>query len=560
MIEDANILVVDDQPGKLLSYSAILKDLDANLVMAGSAREALDHLLKADFAVVLVDVCMPELDGFELAAMIREHPRFRRTAIIFVSGVHLTDLDRLKGYEYGAVDYVPVPVVPEILRAKVNIFLDLYRKTRQLERLNRNLELRVAERTAELVDAGRRKDEFLAMLAHELRNPLAAIRLAAQLVVLPELPEPQLAKSAAIIHRQVEHLVRLIDDLVDVSRITRGLISLRREPTEIPAVVAQAIESSRPLIDSKHHILTVSVPDESLQVSGDAARLAQILGNLLNNAAKFTDPGGRIDLVVKRDGDDVAIQVTDNGVGISSEMLPRVFDLFTQIDRPLDRTSTGLGIGLALVHRLVEMHGGRVSAHSDGHGTGTSLLVHLPLHDTNAAPVVAAAPAVERHVPDLPTRRILVVDDNLDAAETLAEMLAVHGHDVKTAHDGLEALRIAPEFAPHIILLDLGMPNLNGYETANRIRAQAWGRDIALVAVTGWGQPKDRKRTVEAGFDAHLVKPVDQHELLKTLLEVAPAQLPEATPIRIRSSEAAQKQKEDMKGMKDVKGMKSSLG
>jgi signal transduction histidine kinase len=558
MIEDANILVVDDQPGKLLSYSAILKDLDANLVMAGSAREALDHLLKADFAVVLVDVCMPELDGFELAAMIREHPRFRRTAIIFVSGVHLTDLDRLKGYEYGAVDYVPVPVVPEILRAKVNIFLDLYRKTRQLERLNRNLELRVAERTAELVDAGRRKDEFLAMLAHELRNPLAAIRLAAQLVVLPELPQPQLARSAAIIHRQVEHLVRLIDDLVDVSRITRGLISLRREPTEIPAVVAQAIESSRPLIDAKHHILTVSVPDESLQVNGDAARLAQILGNLLNNAAKFTDPGGRIDLVVKRDGDDVAIQVTDNGVGISSEMLPRVFDLFTQIDRPLDRTSTGLGIGLALVHRLVEMHGGRVKAHSDGHGTGTSLLVHLPLHDTNATPVVAATPAVERHVPDLPTRRILVVDDNLDAAETLAEMLAVHGHHVKTAHDGLEALRIAPEFAPHIILLDLGMPNLNGYETANRIRAQAWGRDIALVAVTGWGQPKDRKRTVEAGFDAHLVKPVDQHELLKTLLEVAPAQLPEATPIRIRSSEAAQK--EDMKGMKDVKGMKSSLG
>jgi signal transduction histidine kinase len=528
MIEDANILVVDDQPGKLLSYSAILKDLDANLVMAGSAREALDHLLKADFAVVLVDVCMPELDGFELAAMIREHPRFRRTAIIFVSGVHLTDLDRLKGYEYGAVDYVPVPVVPEILRAKVNIFLDLYRKTRQLERLNRNLELRVAERTAELVDAGRRKDEFLAMLAHELRNPLAAIRLAAQLVVLPELPQPQLAKSAAIIHRQVEHLVRLIDDLVDVSRITRGLISLRREPTEISAVVAQAIESSRPLIDAKHHILTVSVPDESLQVNGDAARLAQILGNLLNNAAKFTDAGGRIDLVVKRDGDDVAIQVTDNGVGISPELLPKVFDLFTQIDRPLDRTSTGLGIGLALVHRLVEMHGGWVAAQSEGHGTGTSLLVHLPLHDTHATPVVAAPPAVGRHVPDLSSRRILVVDDNLDAAETLAEMLAVHGHNVKTAHDGLEALRIAPEFAPHVILLDLGMPNLNGYETANRIRAQAWGRDIALVAVTGWGQPKDRKRTVEAGFDAHLVKPVDQHELLKTLLEVAATQQPAA--------------------------------
>ena len=519
MIEDANILVVDDQPGKLLSYSAILNGLDANLVMAGSAREALDHLLKADFAVVLVDVCMPELDGFELAAMIREHPRFRRTAIIFVSGVHLTDLDRLKGYEYGAVDYVPVPVVPEILRAKVNIFLELYRKTRQLERLNRNLELRVAERTAELVDAGRRKDEFLAMLAHELRNPLAAIRLAAQLVVLPELPQAQLAKSAAVIHRQVEHLVRLIDDLVDVSRITRGLISLRREPTEISAVVAQAIESSRPVIDAKHHILTVSVPDESLRVNGDAARLSQIVGNILNNAAKFTDASGRIDLIVKRDADAVMVQVVDNGVGISPEMLPRVFDLFTQIDRPLDRTSTGLGIGLALVHRLVEMHGGTVSAHSDGHGLGTSLVVRLPLHDSEPA-VAVPAPADER-VPELPPRRILVVDDNVDAAETLAAMLSLHGHRVITAHDGLEALRVAPEFEPHIILLDLGMPNLNGYETANRIRAQAWGRDIALVAVTGWGQPKDRRRTVEAGFDAHLVKPVDQNDLLKTLNEIA---------------------------------------
>ncbi|HEY7476245.1 MAG TPA: response regulator [Vicinamibacterales bacterium] len=519
MTEDTNILVVDDQPAKLLSYSAILNGLDANLVMAGSAVEALDLLLKTDFAVVLVDVCMPELDGFELAAMIREHPRFRRTAIIFVSGVHLTDLDRLKGYEYGAVDYVPVPVVPEILRAKVNIFLDLYRKTRQLERLNRDLELRVAERTAELVDAGRRKDEFLAMLAHELRNPLAAIRLAAQLVVFPEIPPAQLAKSAAVIHRQVEHLVRLIDDLVDVSRITRGLISLRSEPTEISAVVAQAIESSRPLIDTKHHVLTVSVPEEALKVNGDAARLSQVLANILNNAAKFTDPGGRIDLAVTRVDHDVVIKVTDTGIGILPEMLPKVFDLFTQVDRPLDRMSTGLGIGLALVHRLVEMHGGRVSAHSKGPGTGAELIVHLPLYETSPA---AAAPAPRPEVanPALAPRRILVVDDNVDAAETLAVMLKLQGHDVETAHDGLDALRLAPEFGPHVILLDLGMPNMNGYEAASRIRTQAWGRDIALVALTGWGQPKDRKRTIEAGFDAHLVKPVDQNTLLRTIHEV----------------------------------------
>ena len=532
-MDDANILVVDDQPAKLLTYSAILNGLEANLVMANSAREALDQLLRADFAVVLVDVCMPELDGFELAALIREHPRFRRTAIIFVSGVHLTDLDRLKGYEYGAVDYVPVPVVPEILRAKVNIFLDLYRKTRQLERLNRHLEIRVAERTAELVDASRRKDEFLAMLAHELRNPLAAVRLAAQLVVLPDLPQAQLAKSAAVIHRQVEHLVRLIDDLVDVSRITRGLISLRREPTAISAVVAQAIESSRPLIDTKHHSLTVTVPDDdSLKVDGDLARLSQILANILNNAAKFTDPGGRIELTVARVGAEVVIKVADSGVGISAEMLPRVFDLFTQVDRPLDRTSTGLGIGLALVQRLVEMHGGRVSAHSGGTGMGAEIVVYLPLIDAGPA-LVSATPASET-VPGLLSRRILVVDDNVDAAETLGLMLKLQGHQVQTAHDGLEALNAASLFLPHIILLDLGMPNLNGYETANRIRSQAWGRDIALVAVTGWGQPKDRERTVEAGFDAHLVKPVDRETLLKTLHDVVPADMGTPEPPGLR--------------------------
>jgi signal transduction histidine kinase len=519
-VDDPNILVVDDQPAKLLSYAAILNGLDANLVMANSAHEALELLLKADYALVLLDVCMPDLDGFDLAKMIREHPRFHRTAIIFVSGVHLTDLDRLKAYEYGAVDYVPVPVVPEILRAKVNIFLDLYRKTRQLERLNRNLELRVAERTAELLDASRRKDEFLAMLAHELRNPLAAVRLAAQLVVLPDLPPAQLAKSAAIIHRQVEHLVRLIDDLVDVSRITRGLISLRHEPTEISAAVAQAIESTRPLIDARHHVLTVNVPDGSILVNGDPARLSQILANILNNAAKFTEPGGHITLTATRLAHEVLITVTDTGSGISADMLPRVFDLFTQVDRPLDRTSTGLGIGLALVHKLVEMHGGRVTAHSAGPGQGAELRVHLPLHDAPPAAASARHRATAARS-DLPSQRILVVDDNQDAAETLALMLKLQGHEVKTAHDGIEALSLAPAFAPHVILLDLGMPRLNGYETANRVRGQDWGREIALVAVTGWGQPRDRQRTVEAGFDAHLVKPVDEATLTRTLSEVA---------------------------------------
>jgi signal transduction histidine kinase len=520
--EDANVLLVDDQPAKLLSYGAILQGMDLNLVSASSGREALDHLLRRDFAVVLIDVCMPELDGFELASMIRDHPRFRKTAIIFVSGVHLSDFDRIKGYEHGAVDYVPVPVVPEILRAKVTVFVELYRKTRQLERLNLDLERRVQERTAELQEAARRKDEFLAMLAHELRNPLAAIRLASQLVGLPELPAESMRSSVAVIQRQVEHLVRLIDDLVDVSRITRGLISLRREPTDIAGVVAQAIESVRPLIDSRNHTLVVDAASDGLMIDGDAARLSQVVANILSNAAKFTDPGGRIELRVGRESQQAVIHVLDNGRGIAAEMLPRIFDLFTHCDQPLDRAVGGLGIGLAIVRQLVEMHGGSVRAASEGPGTGTEIVVRLPLMFATAAYVQArTSPEV---ITDMAaSRRILVVDDNRDAAETLSLMLQMRGHDVKTAEDGLEALRIAPEFGPEVVILDLGMPKLNGYETAARIRTEPWGRHLPLIALTGWGQPKDRQRTVEAGFNEHLVKPVGQQELIDAISRVIPS-------------------------------------
>jgi signal transduction histidine kinase len=519
--EDANVLLVDDQPAKLLSYGAILQGMDVTLVTASSGREALDQLLRRDFAVVLIDVCMPELDGFELASMIREHPRFRKTAIIFVSGVHLSDFDRIKGYEHGAVDYVPVPVVPEILRAKVTVFLDLYRKTRQLERLNQELERRVQERTAELQDAGRRKDEFLAMLAHELRNPLAAIRLAAQLVGLPDLPADNMKGSIAVIQRQVEHLVRLIDDLVDVSRITRGLISLRREPTDLGGVVAQAIETVRPLVDSRNHTLVADVQASGIMIDGDSARLSQVIGNILSNAAKFTDPGGRIELAVARDGQQAVIRVLDNGRGIPGEMLPQIFDLFTHCEQPLDRAVGGLGIGLAIVRQLVEMHGGTVRAASDGPGCGTEIVVRLPMMFA-MTPTALPARTPEASTQLESARRILVVDDNRDAAEALSLLLQLRGHDVKTAEDGFEALRIAPDFGPEIVILDLGMPKLNGYETAAHIRKEPWGRDLPLIALTGWGQPKDRQRTVEAGFNEHLVKPVGQQELIDAITRVMP--------------------------------------
>ena len=515
MTGHANVLLVDDQPAKLLSYRAILEGIDANLISAHSAREALDCLLRNECAVVIVDVCMPELDGFELAQMVREHPRFKRTAIIFVSGIALGELDRLRGYECGAVDYLPVPIVPEILRAKVTAFVELHSKTHQLEQLNQELESRVAERTLQLEEANRRKDEFLAVLAHELRNPLAAIRTAAELVSRADAPRPTIEQASGVIGRQVTHLGRLVDDLVDVSRITRGLIELQRERLKLSAVVFHALETSQPIVAERGHTLSISAIDDELEVMGDLSRLTQVVANILHNAAKFTPRGGRIELGAERDGDEVVLRIADNGAGISAEALPQVFDLFSHTDRRLDRASTGLGVGLALVRRLVDMHGGRVAVRSDGLGRGTEVTIHLPLLEP--VPQQDRASGRPATSDGSPSRRILVVDDNVDAADALAMLLRLSGHQAVTAFDGVEALGRAAEFQPDIVLLDIGMPRLDGYGTARAMRAEPWGRDLTLVALTGWGQPKDRDRTVEAGFDAHLVKPVATEKLMEII-------------------------------------------
>jgi signal transduction histidine kinase len=533
-----NILLVDDQPAKLLSYEAILGSLGENLITASSAREALDHLLRTDVAVVLVDVCMPELDGFELVGMIRQHPRFQRTAIIFVSAVHMTELDRLKGYECGAVDYMPVPVLPEILRAKVAVFADLYRKTQQLEALNRELERRVSERTAALEAsaarllvseerlraADRRKDEFLATLAHELRNPLAPIRTATQLLRAETLSAEERARTHDVIERQVEQLVRLIDDLMDVSRITRGQITLRREPMDLRDAVARAVETVRPLLDGKRQALEVDLPDRPLGVSGDVNRLGQVLGNLLDNAVKYSPVGGRIELRARVEDDEAVVTVKDAGDGIPPDKLEQVFELFAQLRRPADRAGDGLGIGLALVRRIVELHGGSVVATSEGVGRGSELVVRLQLAVEKEAARGGGDDrvAAERSVA---TRKILVVDDNRDAADSLGMLLKLAGQDVRVVYDGLEAVDQAAEFAPDVVLLDLAMPRLDGHETARRIREQPWGKSIALVAVSGWGQRQDRRRTAESGFAAHLVKPVGESELMKLLDRIAAGEL-----------------------------------
>jgi signal transduction histidine kinase len=527
-IDRVNILLVDDQPSKLLTYETILGDLGENLLTASSATEALECLLKNEIAVVLVDVCMPELDGYELAAMIRQHPRFQRTSIIFVSAILMTDLDRLRGYECGAVDYVPVPVVPEILRAKVSVFAELYRKTSALERLNSELEQRVAERTADLQattsalqEADRRKDEFLAMLAHELRNPLAPIRTAVQLLRLKELGESQRTRARDVIERQVEHLVRLIDDLLDVARITRGMITLHREPVLIGAIIARAIETTRPAIDARRHELVLELPDELITVEGDKTRLTQMIGNVLHNAAKFTNVGGRIVLKVTREGASAVISVKDTGIGIAQEAMPQIFELFAQVHAKSECSQGGLGIGLALVRRLAEMHGGTVTARSDGPGQGTEFIVRLPLLMAQA-PLAATQFTESRVIPTVAPLRILVTDDNHDAAESLAVQLQLAGHDVRTVNDGVEALAVGKAFKPQVVLLDLGMPKMDGYETARQMRRRSWGERATLIAITGWGQQQDRQRTAEAGFDAHLVKPVSEYDLFQALAAADP--------------------------------------
>ena len=533
--EKVNILLVDDQPGKLLTYETMLAGLGHTLVKVTSGEDALKALLTTDFAVVLLDVCMPELDGFEIATLIRQHPRCQHSAIIFISAVQMTDEDRRRGYALGAVDYVSVPVVPELLRARVGVFVELYRKTIALERMNQVLEQRVAERTAELerdlaererlrqalVDESRRKDEFLAVLAHELRNPLAPIRTAVDLMRLRPLEDRTVVECRDVIDRQVEQLTRLVEDLLDVSRISSGKVTLVREALDLAAVVQRAAETQRPLIDARGQHLYVEKPGTALIVDGDLTRLSEAIGNLLNNASKYSDEGARIVVRLEEtttdDGAPAAlIRVVDAGIGIPPDMLGRVFEMFTQVPHAASRAQGGLGVGLALVRKLVELHGGRVTAHSEGVGRGSEFVIQLPLH---AQPgVVPASRQAGGLAPQfLAYRRILVVDDNRDAAEILAAMLRLDGPEVRTAHDGAQALATAEQFRPDMVLLDLGMPGISGFDVARGIRARPWGAAVKLVAQTGWGHEHDRRRTREAGFDEHVTKPVDRSRLMKLL-------------------------------------------
>jgi signal transduction histidine kinase/DNA-binding response OmpR family regulator len=727
-----DILLVDDNPNNLLALEAILGNLYGRFVKAESGMEALKRLLDQDFALIILDIQMPGMDGFETAALIRGRERSRRIPIIFLTAFNRSDAQVQRGYALGAVDFLFKPIVPEVLRAKVTVFVELHRKTEEVrkqaellreienkeherrlqeekqrwetERLREQVEqerrtsaalartieereraeealrrtnarlhlladsanrllfsadprhllhelyrqlseylglevygvylvdgdeprlhleshggvsddyardhewmafgegisgevaLRREERIvrgappddgdsdgardlrgrgvrafvcypmiagqrligtllfgtrtrdhleddeihllhitgdqsamalerARLVDelqrraealaeADRRKDEFLAMLAHELRNPLVPILTGLKTLQMVEAKTPKLARARDAIERQVRHMVRLVDDLLDVSRVTAGKIELRKDLVDVAATLQQAVATSQSLMQDKQHTLTLDLPPERLELVADPARLTQIVSNLLNNAAKYTDPGGAIVLAARPVGDDVEIRVRDNGRGIRPEMLSQVFELFIQSDRTLDMAQGGLGVGLTLVKRLVDLHGGSVAARSGGDGQGSEFIVRLPglarAHPP-ARPHAAPAPA-----PAPGKLRILVVDDQPDIRETVRDLLELLGHQVEVAEDGEQAVERVLASRPELALIDIGLPGLDGYQVARTLRA-APDMHTRLVAMTGFGQLEDRRRALEAGFEAHLVKPVDLDHLTRVL-------------------------------------------
>jgi signal transduction histidine kinase/ActR/RegA family two-component response regulator len=421
--------------------------------------------------------------------------------------------------------------VPKTTRDEVGYLVDAFnamldevsRRAKSLEDSNRSLSREMEERRGAeeaLRAADRRKDEFLATLAHELRNPLAPMRNALAIQKLAGHDAAAAAQARDMMERQLDQMVRLVDDLLDVSRITTGKLSLRRDVVALDDVMRAAVDTARPFIEARRHALKVDPPAEPLTLAADATRLAQVFSNLLNNAAKFTPPGGELAVSAGREGDDLLVRVRDSGIGIAPEQLPAVFEMFTQVDQSLERSQAGLGVGLTLARRLIELHGGSLTAHSAGLGHGSEFIVRLPL----AQPGLAHGSEAPREHGDSTAsgHRVLVVDDNQDFANSLALILRAMGNDVRVVHDGPGGLALAREFRPDVSFLDIGLPGLNGYELARRLREDAATAGMTLVAVTGWGQDKDRERAFASGFDHHLVKPVETHRVL-AILGAAPA-------------------------------------
>lgn len=579
-----DVLVVDDNRLNLVALEVALAETGVNVVQAQSGDAALRMLLDRDFALILLDVQMPTLDGFETAKLIRQRARTHNTPIIFVTAHDQADADVLRAYELGAVDFLTKPIVPEVLRAKVVVFVNLRRqhleverqgrllreherrehervlddarrsweedalrrvleeerkaslalehKANELARTVRELESARAELThlnQELAISDQRKTEFIAVLAHELRNPLAPIVASLELLRDRVHASPLEVKGFEIIERQTGQLVRLVDDLLDVFRITSGHIELRKTATQLRDVVEQAIATSRPGIDQARHSLTVTMPEADLTLVADPVRLVQVLSNLLNNSARYTEPGGSIGLNVEYSTETLRISVTDNGRGMSEATQLRVFDMFVQ-EKP---GSGGLGVGLTLVKRLVELHDGHIEVTSPGLGLGSTFTITLPI----VAPLELPQEVTHNAAPSAGPLRIVLVEDNADIRESVRTLLKIWGHTVEEAETGPSGVELILKSAPDLAFIDIGLPELDGCEVAARVRQSTQQTALRLFAMSGYGQKGDKKRIIEAGFDGMIVKPADA----KTLKAAIASCFEEPTqPLELRNSYLAQ--------------------
>jgi signal transduction histidine kinase len=527
-LDKPKILVVNDDAASLLALTSLLdqwaEESNYEVVSARSGQEALRQVLLHDFAVILLDVNMPGMDGFETAEAIHQRARSADIPIIFVTAFLADEIDRLKAYQRGAVDFLFTPVIPQILHAKVAVFVTLATRNEELKRQAAKL----SQRTTELIATNKRltremeerrtaerkshaKDEFLAMLGHELRNPLSAISSAAALIGLPGANPDSIGRARSIIQRQSAHLSHIVDDLLDLSRAMSGKILLNRSNVQLHRLVSGCLDTFKATGRTQGYDLQLDLQEGWTE--GDPTRLEQIATNLIDNALKYTPAGGRIVIEVHPEADDMVLTVRDSGVGIPSELLPHVFDVFVQGSITLDRAQGGLGIGLALVRRLVELHGGTVSAHSEGTSSGSVFEIRLPRIEPGrhltAAPTMA--PAMERKP------SVLLIEDNEDGREMMATMLSTFGFPTRQAADGIEGVQMAAEEAPDVALVDIGLPGMDGYEVARRLRASEPTQHIKLIALTGYGLAEDQRRVLEAGFDLHLVKPVDMDQLLAAI-------------------------------------------
>lgn len=548
--QTANILLIDDHIENLIALEAILCGLGQNLVKARSGQEALRCLLNQDFAVILLDVQMPDMDGFETASIIRQRPRSQHTPIIFITAFSANDRWQRQGYALGAVDYLLKPIEPDILVSKVSVFVELFKKTQEIQRQSAELAVQKVEIIREQLArqqaeaASRMKDEFMAIVSHELRTPLNSILGWSKLLAADKLDAVTARRALETISRNAQAQAQLIDDILDVARLMRGKLQLRQQPVNLCALVLAELESIRPLAEAKKLQLSSQLIPDSCIINGDPQRLQQILRNLLSNAIKFTPQGGAVQVTLseapyktndqEQPVNSAQITISDTGVGITPDFLPHIFEYFRQADSSSTRSHDGLGLGLAIVHQLVELHGGTIHVASEGPGKGTTFTLYLPMQGTERTDRLPSQTMPQQQSDrcfTLAHVSVLVVDDNADNQNYIVTVLRQAGAQVIAVSSGQEAMDCLQHFQPDVLLSDIAMPEEDGYGLLHRVRQFASERNLTIpaIALTAYAKHEDRLQALSAGFQHFLAKPVDPTELIQTVAQVANSTLERLT-------------------------------